>query len=107
MQVLNLFIEREGNNIATTNGVIIKHNTQFRYIFVPSLVDNPNDPTKNVRARIIVQKKKKNENWEDFNSLKLSDLRAGEYFNVDIPSESLDIILNYCSELKKSIMNMV
>ncbi len=101
MQVLNLFIEREGNNIATTNGVVIKHNTQFRYIFVPSLVDNPNDPTKNVRARIIVQKKKKNENWEDFNSLKLSDLRAGEYFNVDIPSESLDIILNYCSELKK------
>lgn len=100
MNVIEINIVREGNNIARASGLIIKSNNFYRHVFIPSLILNKESPEQNLRAKFIVQKKNKNDSWEKYNTIKITDLKAGELFSLDISSRSLNLLINYCNELK-------
>jgi len=70
-------------------------------LFVPYILDNHKNPDNSVKAKIIVQRKNQSDNWEDYNSLKLTDMNPEQWFNVDISSKELDTIISYCIELRK------
>ncbi len=101
MDIIKIRIKSVGKDIAEATAKILKQNTKFRQLFVPQLIDNPNDKNKSIRARIITQRKKPSEDWEDFNEIKQTDLKSGEWLSLDIDSDSLDIILAYCNELNR------
>lgn len=101
MEIINISIESIGKNIAKARAKVIRCNSRFRYLFVPFVVDNLKEPENSVKAKIIVQRKNQSDNWEDYNSLKLKDLKPNQWFNVDISSSELDTIISYCLELRK------
>lgn len=101
MEVLKVQIEQKGKDIAESTAYIMKSNSMFRQLFVPEIIDNPNGKEKSLRARIIVQRKKPSEDWKNFETIKQTDLKSGDWLNLDIESTSLEFILNYCNELKR------
>lgn len=101
MEVITISIEQMGKNIAKATAKVIRCNRDFRYLFIPYLVDNSKDQNNSVKAKIIVQKKSAQEKWEDLNTLTLKQMQPDQWFNIDISSSELDTILNYCLELKK------
>lgn len=100
MQLVEINIERKGANIASVNGVILESNGTYRYVFLPQIVNNENHQEKSVRGEIIVQKKSQNDGWEKHSTLPLNKLRKDEYFKVNLPSDRLDLLINYCIALR-------
>lgn len=100
MQVVEIYIEQKGANIAKANGIILESNGVYRYIFLPQIVNNESNLEKSLRGEIIVQKKSKNEGWDKHNMLPLNKLRKDEYFKINLPSDRLDLLLNYCNDLR-------
>jgi len=101
MQLVEINIEQKGANIANVkNGVVLESNSTYRYIFLSQIVNNENDQEKSLRGEIIVQKKAKNDEWQRHNMLHLNKLRKDEYFKVDLPSDRLDLLINYCIALR-------
>lgn len=101
MDVIKINIKKMGTNIADSTPKLLKQNTKFRQFFIPELIDNPHDKTKSIRAKIVSQRKNPSEQWENFSELKQTDLKSGEWLSLDIDSNSLDIIIAYCNELKR------
>lgn len=101
MEVITISIESKARDIAQARAKVIRKNSRFRYLFIPYVLDNHKDPEKSVKAKIIVQKKNQSDKWEDYNSLKLTDMNPEQWFNVDLSSSELDTIINYCLELRK------
>lgn len=101
MDIINVFFESEAKNIAKAPALILRQNNSFRYLFSPYLVINENQNENNLRAKLIIQKKNLSDKWEEFNTFKLTDMRKGDWFNVDIKSSELSLLLEYCSTLKK------
>lgn len=101
MQIIDISIETQSRDVATCNAVILKINDQFRYMFVPRLVDNIKDNKKCLSGQFIVQKKSKTEQWENYNFLPLNKLEKDKWINLDLSTSSMDILLSYINELKK------
>lgn len=105
MQIIDVEIETQSKDVATCNAVVLKINEQFRYMFIPRLIDNSKDNTKCLGGQFIVQKKVKSENWENHDSLPLNKLEKGKWINLDLSTSSMDILLSYINELKKIYEN--
>lgn len=101
MQIIKISIEKKANNIAKADAAVIRCNSRYRYLFIPYIVDNAKDLDKSLKAKIIVQHKSQKDEWENNNSLKLLDMKPEQWFNVDISSNELDLILKYCLQLKE------
>lgn len=101
MQIVKLNIISQARDIAEVNALVLRANSQFRYLFIPYLVDNLQNEDNNIRARIIVQKKSKNEEWEEYDTLSPQNLKKGEWFKIDIHPQDLANLLAYSEELKK------
>lgn len=104
MQIIDIIIESQSRDVATCNAVVLKVNEQFRYLFVPKLIDNKKDESKCLSGQFIVQKKSKNDSWENFDALPLNKLEKGKWINLDLTTSSMDIFLEYIKELKKIYM---
>ena len=93
MDIIKIKIHSLGKNIAEATATILKQNSRFRQLFIPELIGNLTDKTKSLRGKIVSQRKKPSEEWENFSELKQTDLRSGEWLSLDIDSNSLEIIL--------------
>ncbi|MEX1378420.1 MAG: Shedu immune nuclease family protein [Eubacteriales bacterium] len=102
MQIVKLTFNQQARDVATANGVVLDSNSTFRYVFVPQIINNHNDSSKSVKGEIIVQKKSQKDQWENHNTLSLNQLRKNEYFKVGLNSSRLELMINYCMELKKT-----
>lgn len=105
MQIIEIKIESKSKDVATCNACVIKINEQFRYLFVPKLVDNIKDDKKCISGQFIIQKKGKNEKWENYNFLPLNKLEKEKWINLDLSTSSLDMLISYITELKLIYQN--
>jgi hypothetical protein len=71
-----------------------------RLVFKPMLVDNPHDVAAPVKGVFVHQRKSKDEQWEDHNSLPLSKLRAGEWVKVDIGAGEIAKLVSHIAAIK-------
>lgn len=101
MQIIDINVESQSRDVATCNAVVLKVNEQFRYLFVPKLIDNSKDNKKCLSGQFIVQKKGKSDIWENCDALPLNKLEKGKWINLDLSTSSMDTLLAYINELKK------
>lgn len=101
MQIIDINIESVSRDVAQCNAVVLKVNESFRYLFIPRLVDNSKDMNKCISGKFIVQKKGKNEQWEDYKNLAINKLAKGEWINLDLSTASMDIFIQYIENLKE------
>ena len=79
MIIEKIRIQRIGSSIYELNALIYNHNNFYRYMLIPYAVENPKEPRNNLNAVFIVQKKAKNEQWEDLDTLQINKLKVGEW----------------------------
>lgn len=101
MQIVDVYIESLSRDVAQCNAVVLKVNESFRYLFVPKLIDNSKDKSKCISGQFIVQKKSKNDTWDNYNTLPLNKLAMGQWINLDLSTSSMEIFISYIEKLRE------
>ena len=55
----------------------LRENEITRLMFRPIIIENPNNKDACVKGSFLFQRKSKNEQWEDFETISLSSLKSG------------------------------
>lgn len=101
MQLVDVYIESLSRDVAQCNAVVLKVNESFRYLFIPKLIDNSKDKSKCISGQFIVQKKSKNDTWDNYNTLPLNKLAMGQWINLDLSTSSMEIFISYIEKLRE------
>lgn len=87
------------SSAADCEPVILRQKKTTRLVFKPLLVNNPNDDRLAVKGCIVFQRKRKNGEWEDYNELPLSRLKAGEWVKIDLSTEEVFTLIRHIAGL--------
>ncbi len=101
MQFVDIKIESVSKDAAECNAVVLKYNDTFRYLFVPKLIDNSNDKSKCISGQFIVQKKSRNDKWENHDFLPINKMVKDQWINLDLSTSSMDILISYVQKLRE------
>ena len=101
MQFVDIKIESVSKDVAECNAVVLKCNDTFRYLFVPKLIDNSNDKSKCISGQFIVQKKSRNDKWENHDFLPINKMIKDQWINLDLSTSSMDILISYVQKLRE------
>lgn len=101
MQIVDVYIESLSRDVAQCDAVVLKVNESFRYLFVPKLIDNSKDKSKCISGQFIVQKKSKNDTWDNYNTLPLNKLAIGQWINLDLSTSSMETFISYIEKLRE------
>ena len=82
---------------AQANDIALRESSASRLIFRPIILDNINNREAAVKGVFLYQKKSRNAQWEDFETIPLTSVKSGEGYKLEIKSAEL---LNLISELK-------
>jgi Domain of unknown function (DUF4263) len=72
---------------------------QVKLVFRPEIVDNPINPAASIRGRFLYQRKGRNDEWADFDSLPFTSLKKGEGYQLSLKSGELHSLLRELSAL--------
>jgi hypothetical protein len=69
--------------------VPLRSSDQVRLVFLPTLVDNDEEPRACIRGEFVYQRKGKKDTWEPTNSLSLGTIKKGEAYKLELRSGEL------------------
>ena len=64
----------------------LRENETTRLMFRPIIIENPNNKDACIKGSFLFQRKSKNEQWEDFETIPLSSLKMGEGYKLGLDS---------------------
>lgn len=84
-------IETHSTSAATVecSPIMLRVTDQVRLAFMPTLIDNKENPRACVRGTFIYQRKGKNDEWTPTNTESLAKLKKGEGYKLDLHSSEL------------------
>jgi Shedu protein SduA, C-terminal/Shedu protein SduA, N-terminal len=74
---------------ADVSDVVLRETSRRRLVFRATLVRNPRNAEASVRGLLVYQAKRGRDGWVDVDSLKLTNLKAGEWTKVELSSEEI------------------
>jgi len=74
---------------AKVTPVVLRLGERTRLVFLPLLIDNPNDSRYCVKGTFVYQKKSQTQEWEPISDATLSSLKAGEGYQLELHSDEL------------------
>ena len=86
-------IHSTSKHSAICSDIPLRGGERVQLVFRPEIVDNPTNPAACVKGRFLYQRKGKNEEWVDFDSLHLSSLKKGEGYELELKSGELRSLL--------------
>lgn len=69
--------------------IVLRETDQVRLVFLPTLVDNFDNPRACVRGAFVYQRKGKKNEWIPLNTDSLTSVKKGESFKLDLHSSEL------------------
>jgi hypothetical protein len=79
--------------------VVIEENTTTRKVLIVDLNDKKKDVGETVGITIVHQRKKKNDDWEDIESINLNSLKGGEGVKINLDSKNTRKIYDELTKL--------
>lgn len=79
--------------------VVIEENTTTRKVLIVDLNDKKKEVGETVGITIVHQRKKKNDEWEDIESINLNSLKGGEGVKLNLDSKNTRKIYDELSKL--------
>lgn len=92
-------ISRTSANTAECEPITLRQTPERRLVFKPILLDNPNDQDACVDGTFVFQRKRKKDEWEDHNEVKLSQLRADEWVRLKLSADEVHRFLRETAAL--------
>ena len=86
---------------AITDDFVLREKETTRLIFRPLLVDNAQNQDASVKGIFIFQRKSKKQQWEDFSTLNLSQLKSGEWIKLALNSAEILKLYKHLGDLYK------
>lgn len=84
---------------ATGSDIVLRQGPQARLLFRPEIVDNTGKPEAAIRGRFLYQKKKRNDEWVEFDRLPLTSVKIDEGYQLEISSSELYTLLTNLRKL--------
>lgn len=78
---------------ATASDIVLRGGPQARLLFRPEIVDNTGRPEAAVKGKFLYQRKKRTDEWIDFDRIPFSSIRAEEGYQLEIHSSELYSLL--------------
>jgi hypothetical protein len=98
--VLELYtVIRKSGDTAEAEPVVLRSTETTRLVFKPLLVNNAQDAEAPVKGTFIFQKKGKSQNWEDFSTVPLSNLKSGEGVKLELHAGEFHELLKHAGAL--------
>ncbi len=94
-----ILIKSTSNQSAEVSPVVIRPGKQTRLVFIPQLVNNPNNPADTVRGHLVYQRKAAGQQWESLASINLKELKGGEGVRLELKSAAVRKLFETVSEL--------
>jgi len=86
---------------AQVDDIVLRESSASRLIFRPTILDNINNKEAAVKGVFLYQKKSKNSQWEDFETIPLTSVKSGEGYKLEIKSAELLQLINELNFLYK------
>lgn len=85
--------ESTSRKTATATDIVLRNGPQARLIFRPEIVENSGRPEAAVKGRFLYQKKKRGDQWAEFERLPLNSIKVDEGYQLEIHSSELYTLL--------------
>ncbi|MDM5313367.1 Shedu immune nuclease family protein [Peribacillus frigoritolerans] len=86
---MKISLNSTSKDSALGTDIILRENALTRLLFRPQLVNNQKNSDATVNGCFIFQKKKKNDDWEDFRDFNLTSLKAYEGIKLELKSDEM------------------
>jgi hypothetical protein len=84
-----IIIKSTSRVTAEAPDIALRENETTRLLFRPIIIDNPNDKGACIKGSFLFQRKSKNAQWEDFETISLASLKMGEGYKLGLDSAEL------------------
>lgn len=74
---------------AQADDIVLRISDRVRLVFRPTILENSKNPGAAVNGVFLYQRKKKSNEWEDFDTIALNSIKAGEGYKLELKSEEL------------------
>lgn len=92
-------IVRRYGDRADCDDVVLRETSVSRLVFRCALVNNAKDSSQPVRGELVYQRKLKNGDWEDYNEVKLANLKADEWVKIPLSASETDALVRHVGAL--------
>lgn len=84
-------IETHSTSARTTecSPIVLREKDRVRLVFLPTLIENPDNPRSSVKGSFVYQRKGKNDEWMPLSTESLAALKKGEGYRLDLHSAEL------------------
>lgn len=79
---------------AQADDIVLRVSTASRLIFRPTILDNKSNKEAAVKGIFLYQRKSRNTEWEDFETIPLTSVKSGEGYKLEIKSAELLQLIN-------------
>ncbi|MBD7962530.1 DUF4263 domain-containing protein [Fictibacillus sp. Sa2CUA10] len=86
---MKIVLNSTSKDSAMGTDIILRENNLTRLLFRPQIVNNQKDINAPVNGCFIFQKKKKDDEWEDFKDFNLTSLKAYEGIKLELKSDEM------------------
>ncbi len=94
LQDRTMQIKSTSKDTADVSPITLREGPLIRLVFIPVMINNPNDRRQCMKGTFCYQKKVKNTSWEEIKTTSLSSLKAGDEYNLSLHSEELFALLS-------------
>jgi hypothetical protein len=86
--------------VASCEDIVLREKKRARLVLRAKIVENPNNPEAGVDGRLLYQRKREDDTWEDIESQGLNRVRSGEEVAIPLSSEELLALRNGLNDLQ-------
>ena len=79
--------------------IILRETTSTRLVYVPLILENPNNASATVKGEFKYQRKNASDQWDDFETIPLTSVRSGEGYKLVLDSSETLVLFQKLSEL--------
>jgi hypothetical protein len=94
-----IFTKSTSQVTAQASDIELRETTTTRLVFRPVILDNHNNPEASVKGNFLFQRKSRNSQWEDFETIPLSKVKGGEGYKLELKSAELLHLITHLKPL--------
>jgi hypothetical protein len=84
---------------ADATPIVLREGSMTRLVFVPMIVQNPDEQAASVKGTFVYQKKNRKDEWTPVETLSLGTLKAGDEFKLELSSHETYLLRKGLHEL--------
>lgn len=91
---MEISLTSTSSNSAQGEDIIIRETSTTRLLFRPMITNNIHNEDASVKGWFLFQRKKSGDSWEEYQEYNANNLKADEFFKLEIKSSEMLALMN-------------